>query len=146
MKPEYILVISRGGRRVYSVTQSIQMFSNRCYILSVKRHTPKNREIVLILDYEYMTTLVLLMCIHFSLTIKWNLSVFLRRHSSTSSRLPAPRAQRLQLLSGWIPGEWWCRWPVHSTNSPELHHWAHTMELTTTITARNVLRQKTALT
>lgn len=45
------------------------------------------------------------------------LPCFLRRTSSTSSWLPALRAQRLQHLSGGIPGECCCRLPVHSTNS-----------------------------
>lgn len=40
-----------------------------------------------------------------------------RKNSSTSSRLSDPRAQRLQHLSGGIPGEYRCRWPLPSTNS-----------------------------
>lgn len=46
----------------------------------------------------------------------------LRRSSTSSARLPAARAQRLQLLSGGIPGECRSRWPLHSTDSSACGH------------------------
>lgn len=49
---------------------------------------------------------------------------FLRRTCSTSSRLPAPGAERLQLVTGGIPGECSCRSPVYKNHSINHNGWA----------------------
>lgn len=129
-KPEYNLYQSGRYSRctVPTVTQSKQLLH------VIYAMTRKNKDMNPRLGAD--DDINLSVYCYSSPIIKWNFLCFLRRNSPTSAQLPASWAQRLQLLSGWFPGECCCRWPVYRTNSPELQH--ITVKLTPTVMLASV--------